>query len=215
MKNYFLTTVSTFLITALSMSTLAQKDITPLAVGTVMPAQEHTLIGTDGKSVETKSLMGSKGLIVIFSCNTCPFVVGGDKFAGWEKDYNGLYDIASKLGFNLVLVNSNEAKRDKGDSFDDMKEHAVKMNYKMGYYLDMNHILADAFGAKTTPHVFFFNKDFKLVYTGSIDNQMEQNKKKHADYLKNAMGVVSKGKSVKMSSTPPIGCSIKRINVSK
>lgn len=211
MKNYIFIAI----MSLLSASSFAQKEITPLSIGSDMPQQNHPLIGIDGKTVETKNLMGQNGLIIIFSCNTCPFVVGGDKFAGWEKDYNGLHELASKLGYNLVLVNSNEAKRDKGDSMDDMKEHATKMGYKMGYYLDMNHVLADAFGAKTTPHVFFFNKQFKLVYTGSIDNQMEQNKKGHTDYLKTAMNAVVKGKKVKITSTPPIGCSIKRIGAGK
>lgn len=206
MKNFIFTTV----LTLFTFSSFGQKDITPLAIGSVMPEQNHLLTGTDGKSIETKSLMGEKGLVVIFSCNTCPFVVGGDKFIGWEKDYNLLHELAAKLGINLVLVNSNEDKRDKGDSLDDMAARATRLQYKMGYYLDKNHVLADAFGAKTTPHVFFFNKDFKLVYSGSIDNQMEQNKKRHTDYLKNAMSAVAKGKKVKLSSTPPIGCSIKR-----
>jgi thioredoxin-related protein len=207
MNNYIF---NAFLL-LLSLSSMAQREITPLSVGSDMPQQNHPLIGIDGKTIETKDLMGQNGLIIIFSCNTCPFVVGGNKFEGWEKDYNGLYELASKLGFNLVLVNSNEAKRDKGDSIDDMKERAAKMGYKMDYYLDMKHVLADAFGAKTTPHVFFFNKEFKLVYTGSIDNQMEQYKKVHKDYLKDAMNAVAKGKNVKINSTPPIGCSIKRI----
>lgn len=195
--------------------TFSQKEITPLAIGSTMPQQNHVLQSIEGNPVETKELMGEKGVIIIFSCNTCPFVVGGEKFAGWEKDYNRLYEMATKLGFNLVLINSNESKRDKGDSLDDMKMHAAKMSYKMKYLLDKNHVLADAFGAKTTPHVFFFNKDFKLVYTGSIDNQMEQNKKRHTDYLQNAMNVVNKGKKVKLSSTPPIGCSIKRLAPAK
>ncbi len=204
------TTLFSVLALTFSIFANAQKEITPLAIGSTMPQQNHLLQNFDGSTVETKNLMGEKGLIIIFSCNTCPFVVGGDKFSGWEKDYNNLFDLASKLGFNLVLVNSNESKRDKGDSLEDMKNHAAKMNYKMRYLLDKNHVLADAFGAKTTPHVFFFNKEFNLVYTGSIDNQMEQNKKRHTDYLQNAMNIVSKGKKVKMSSTPPIGCSIKR-----
>jgi hypothetical protein len=194
----------------LSTSIFSQKEITPLSIGTVMPEQNHKLLSIDGASVETKSLMGEKGLVVIFSCNTCPFVVGGEKFAGWEKDYNMLFDFAAKLGFNLVLINSNEDKREKGDSIEDMKVRATRLNYKMGYFLDKNHVLADAFGGKTTPHVFVFNKEFKLVYTGSIDNQMEQNKKRHTDYLKNALTASNKGKKVKMSTTPPIGCSIKR-----
>jgi len=194
-----------------SMSIFAQNEITPIALGTIMPAQDQELRNIADKSSKLKDLMGDKGLIIIFTSNTCPFVVGGKNFEGWEKTYNGLYDLASKLGFNLVLLNSNEAKRDGGDGLADMKKRADEMSYKMPYFYDGQSIVANAFGAKTTPHVFFFNKEYKLVYTGSIDNQMEQNKKRHSDYLTNAMNTIFKGKKVKMGSTPPIGCSIKRV----
>jgi hypothetical protein len=187
-----------------------QTEIKPLAIGSTMPLQNHELKDAQGKGVRFGDLMGSKGLVVIFSCNTCPFVVGGKSFEGWEKNYNGLHDLASKIGINLVLINSNEAKRENGDSMEDMKKRASELGYKMPYLYDYKSVVADAFGAKTTPHVFFFNKDFNLVYTGSIDNQMEQNKKRHVDYLMNAMNSINNGKKVRVNSTPPIGCSIKR-----
>jgi thioredoxin-related protein len=205
------TKIYTLFIALFSFLSFAQTEIKPLSIGAIMPLQDQVLQNIDDKNTMLKDLMGEKGLIIIFSCNTCPFVVGGKNFEGWEKAYNGLHDIATKLGFNLVLLNSNEAKREQGDSMDDMKKRAAEMSYKMPYLYDKNSLVANAFGAKTTPHVFFFSKDYKLAYTGSIDNQMEQNKKRHTDYLINAMNVVSKGKKVKLSSTPPIGCSIKRV----
>ncbi len=198
------------LLSIFNFTIFAQSEITPLAVGTIMPLQDQELRSTAGTSSTLKNMMGEKGLIIIFTSNSCPFVVGGKNFEGWEKSYNGLFEMASRLGFNLVLLNANEAKRDSGDGLEDMKKRAEEMSYKMPYFYDGQSLVANAFGAKTTPHVFFFNKEFKLVYTGSIDNQMEQNKKRHTDYLMNAMTVVNKGKKVKMSSTPPIGCSIKR-----
>lgn len=205
------TKIFTIFIALFSFLSFAQNEIKPIAVGTTMPLQDEVLLNIDDKSTKLKDMMGEKGLIIIFSCNTCPFVVGGKNFEGWEKAYNGLYDIATKLGFNLVLLNSNEAKRSNGDNMDDMKKRAAEMSYKMPYYYDTNSLVANAFGAKTTPHVFFFNKEFKLAYTGSIDNQMEQNKKRHTDYLINAMSAVNKGKKVRLNSTTPIGCSIKRV----
>lgn len=205
-------TLSIFaLLSIFNFSLFAQTEITPISVGTTMPLQDQELRSIAGTSAKLKDMMGDKGLIIIFTSNSCPFVVGGKNFEGWEKSYNGLYEMAARLGFNLVLLNANEAKRDSGDGLEDMKKRAAEMSYKMPYYYDGNSLVANAFGAKTTPHVFFFNKEFKLVYTGSIDNQMEQNKKRHTDYLINAMTVVNKGKKVKMSSTPPIGCSIKRV----
>ena len=205
------TALTSLFVVFFAIMSWAQNEIKPISVGTVMPLQDQQLRSIDDKSAALKDMMGNKGLIIIFTSNTCPFVVGGKNFEGWEKSYNGLYEMASKFGFNLVLLNSNEAKRDNGDGLADMKKRAAEMSYKMPYYYDGSSLVANAFGAKTTPHVFFFNKEFKLVYTGSIDNQMEQNKKRHTDYLINAMNVVNKGKKVKLSSTPPIGCSIKRV----
>ena len=67
-----------------------------------------------------------KGVIVVFSCNTCPFVVGSSYFPGWENQYNALYTLAQNNDIGFVLINSNEAKRDGVDSFEEMTKHAKK-----------------------------------------------------------------------------------------
>jgi hypothetical protein len=205
MKKLLLSLISLIVVVQL----IAQTEIKPLAVGAQLPMGDVELRDIDGAK-SLNSLFGAKGLIVIFSSNTCPFVVGGKNFEGWEIRYNPLHSLAKRLGFNLVLINSNEAKRDNGESYADMQKRAKEMDYTMPYLYDANHLLADAMGAKTTPHVFFFNTEKKLVYTGSIDNNMEQKKKKSINYLEIAMNNVSKGKKVRKSSTPPIGCSVKR-----
>ncbi len=80
----------------------------------------------------------------------------------------------------------------------------------MPYVLDKNSELANSFGAKTTPHVFFFDRNLKLIYTGSIDNSFEDKRKSDVPYLINAIDSYSKGKKIKVKSSSPKGCSIKR-----
>ena len=71
--------------------------------------------------------------------------------------------------------------------------------------------LADAFGARTTPHVYFFDQTFKLIYTGSIDNSWDKGRKSDEPYLFNAIKAQGKGKKIKPNTTEPKGCGIKRV----
>jgi thioredoxin-related protein len=153
-----------------------------------------------------------EGLIVIFTSNTCPFVVGFNDgtFGGWENSYNSIYEKASANSISVVLVNSNEAKREGGESMVDMTKRKSEKGFMMPYVLDKNSELANAFGAKTTPHVFFFDRNLKLIYTGSIDNSFEDKRKSDVPYLINAIDSYSKGKKIKVKSSSPKGCSIKR-----
>jgi len=163
---------------------------------------------------ETTSLNDSKkenGILVVFSCNTCPFVVGTEDFPGWERQYNTLYDLAESLRIGMILVNSNEGKREGADSYDEMLKHAEEQKYKMSYVVDVNSTLANVFGAKTTPHVFLLNAEMELVYMGSIDNIWDKERKADIPYLKTAMTELASNKKIKTSTTSPKGCGIKRI----
>jgi len=163
---------------------------------------------------ETTSLNDSKkdnGILVVFSCNTCPFVVGTEDFPGWERQYNTLYDLAESLGIGMILVNSNEGKREGADSYEEMLKHAEVQQYKMPYVVDVNSTLANIFGAKTTPHVFLLNAEMELVYMGSIDNIWDKERKEDIPYLKIALKELASHKKIKTNSTPPKGCGIKRI----
>ena len=140
--------------------------------------------------------------------------MGSESFGGWEKTYNSVYKEAKEQGFGVVLVNANEAKRDGDDSFEKMEERAKAQGYQMPYLVDENSTLANALGAKTTPHVFVFNTENKLVYTGAIDNSVDSKRKEDKAYLINALKELAAKKAVSEASTPPRGCSIKRKSVS-
>ena len=205
----------TLFIPTLFISTafISLKSDEGLKIGKTMPLGDRPMKGVDGHNYSLESLMKENGLIVIFSCNTCPFVVGGENFGGWEKQYNTLYDEATANSIGFVLVNSNEAKRDGVDSFDEMTLHANASEYKMPYIVDAKSELADALGAKTTPHVFVFNNAKKLIYKGSIDNSWDSKRTVDQAYLNDVIKSLKKGEKVKENSTPPRGCSIKRVKI--
>ena len=174
------------------------------------PLQNRDMKSVNGTTYNLTGLKKDNGLIVIFSCNSCPFVVGSDDFPGWEKQYDSLYNAASENNIGFVLVNSNEGKRAQADSYEEMIKHAKEQNYTMPYVVDDQAELANAFGAKTTPHVYFFDQTFKLIYTGSIDNSWDKGRKNNQPYLFNAIYAKGKGKKIKPNSTEPKGCGIKR-----
>jgi hypothetical protein len=182
-----------------------------LEIGDTTPHTKVELQAVSGKKLTLEHLRQEKGLLVIFSCNTCPFVVGtGDK-EGWEGRYNGIYDLVSQLKIGMVLINSNEAFRKDEDSFEKMVAHAKDKKYKSPYVVDKNHVLADAFGAKTTPHVFLFDANMKLVYRGAIDDNNASQREVKEHYLRNALFNLSTGAAIEPSTTNALGCSIKRI----
>lgn len=164
----------------------------------------------NGKSVVLNDEMNSNGIIIVFSCNTCPFVVGNDSFEGWEKEYNDLYQKAKDAKLGFVLLNSNEAKREDDDSFKAMKKHAKDRNYKMSYLLDKDSKIANELGAKTTPHVFVFNTSKNLIFKGSINNKWDSSRTNDASYLIDIIQKIQTNQLLNYSESEPRGCSIKR-----
>jgi hypothetical protein len=191
----------------------SEGDPESLAIGAKAPMTDYVMTDVNGTKLTLQRAAGENGVLVVFSCNTCPFVVGrGEKSEGWEGRYNMINDMAKKQGVNMILVNSNEAKREGDDSMSAMKEHSKSNGYKMPYVVDTNHELADAFGARTTPHVYLFNKNMELVYKGAIDDNVDSAKGVKQNYLKDAIGNMVAGKKVDPNSTKPLGCSIKRVS---
>ena len=182
-----------------------------LKLGAIPVMLDDQLQSTMGETTSLNDAKKANGILVVFSCNTCPFVVGTEDFPGWERQYNTLYDLAESLNIGMILVNSNEAKRTGVDSYEEMLKHSQAQHYKMPYLVDVNSTMANIFGAKTTPHAFLLNAKMELVYMGSIDNIWDKQRKEDVPYLVNAMQQLAAQKKIKMDSSAPKGCSIKRI----
>lgn len=183
-----------------------------LEIGATAPLADRKMESTTGKFFSINDIKAENGALVIFSCNTCPFVVGnGNDSEGWEKRYKEIQREAIDAKIGMVLVNSNEAKRDGDDSMEAMIAHASEEAYRNLYVMDKDHQLADAFGALTTPHVFLFDKDLKLIYKGAIDDNVSDSKAVKEHYLLDAMAHVKAGTPIEVNSTRQLGCSIKRV----
>ena len=187
------------------------QELKTLKIGDKAPMHDVKMKNVDGRPVSIGDVNNQNGYIVIFSCNTCPFVVGGSSFAGWEKDYNEIVSKALSAGIGVIFVNSNEAKRNDGDSMEDMAQRFKEKGYTAPYVYDEKHQLADAFGAKTTPHIFFFNNNHELIFEGAIDNTWNPKVNKKEFYLLDAINAVANDKKIPNSTTPPKGCTIKRV----
>ncbi len=179
----------------------------PLGLGESAPLADREMENVDGEMVSLTGEVGENGLLVIFSCNTCPFVIG------WEDQYPGLHELATENDMGMVLVNSNARFRDGHDSMESMRAHYEEAGYTCKYVVDDNAELANAFGAQTTPHVYLFDSDLSLVFEGSINDKYEnRDKVATQEWLRDAMTKLAAGEAdqIDPSDTQQIGCSIKR-----
>lgn len=157
-----------------------------------------------GSKISLADVKKENGLLVLFSSNTCPFVMQ------WEGRYPDLKAWADKNKVGMVVLNSNHQKRDGDDSFDAMKKHAKDKGYNFYYALDDQSLIANTFGGQTTPHAFLFNSKMELVYKGAIDDSYKSAEEVKQPYLKDAILSVANGKEIAVKETKPVGCSIKR-----
>ncbi len=189
---------------AVIVSTQISVAQTELEIGAGAPKMDQKMEDYTGRTVTLSEAAQRNGLIVMFSCNTCPRV------AQMESRYVDLSNFARSNQIGMIALNPNERARDRGESMDEMKKRANKMNYNFYYALDKDHIIADAFGATTTPQVFLFNSDMKLVYKGAIDDNPKSASGVKQNYLITAIEEVIGGKEVVKTSTKAVGCLIKR-----
>ena len=192
--------VSFILISKIS---IAQKN-SPLELGATIPMSEELMINVTDEKMSLNNNFNKNGLLVVFSCNTCPFVVM------WEDRYRQLEKMCQINNVGMVYINSNEAKRDGDDSLEAMKNYSKSMGYTFPYLIDQNSALANAFGAKTTPHTYLFDKNKKLVYKGAIDDNFRDISQVNETYLLDAIEQMVAGEDIMLKETNAKGCSIKR-----
>ncbi len=175
-----------------------------LGLNAPLPMADEKMKDVSGKEVSLNSSKTSKGLLVIFSCNTCPYV----KLS--ESRIKELSDRCLEQGIGCIILNSNEGQRGDDDSFEAMVKYATAQKLNCSYVVDTNSKLADAFGATRTPQVFLFNTK-GLVYKGAIDDNVKDPSLVKTHYLKDAIDALAKNETPKLQETKSIGCTIKRV----
>lgn len=198
MKKVFLAALA-----ATSIGLAAFTAVTELPIGAPMPLGDYKMKDVSGKTITLNEAKKQNGVLVMFSCNTCPYVI---------KNQQRTVDIgnyALKNGIGVVLVNSNEGQRSGDDSFSAMQQYAKNQGYRWYYTVNEKSQLADAFGANRTPESFLFNKEGKLVYHGAIDDNPAAASGTRA-HLREAINEMLAGKEVSVKTSRSVGCSIKR-----
>jgi thioredoxin-related protein len=179
-------------------------EVNPLPIGSKVPKPEVKMKDISGKEVTLKDAFKENGLLVMFSCNTCPAVKANqDRTREISK-----YALEKNVG--VILLNSNEGLRDDEDSFEAMKDYAKAQGYNWFYAVDQKSVLADAFGANRTPECFLFNKEESLVYYGAIDDNPKDPENIKRAHLKEAINEMLDGKDVTVKTSRSVGCGIKR-----
>jgi thioredoxin-related protein len=175
---------------------------TGLPIGSSMPKSDIKVKDVSGKEISLQQAKGSNGLLVMFSCNTCPYVMRNQGRTKEVCTYAGQHQIG------VILLNSNESSRDGGNSFSEMVSYAKDQGYQWYYALDDNALLATAFGASRTPECYLFDKNGTLVYHGAIDDSPGDPSTVKRHHLQVAIDEMMAGKAVTVKETRSVGCSI-------
>lgn len=164
---------------------------------------DFNLPGVDGKSYSPSTFKDAKLLVVLFSCNHCPYVVGSEeRMINFYNDYR-------PRGVAMIAINSNETVGHPTDSFEHMITHAKEKQLRFPYVRDDDQSVALAYGALRTPHYYVFDQDRKLRYTGRMDDNPRNPGKETTHELRDAIEELLAGKPVTVPLTNPIGCNVK------
>jgi peroxiredoxin len=172
-----------------------------LSLGATPP--KFDLPGVDGKNYTPDSFKSAKVLVIVFSCNHCPYVIGSeDRMIKFQADY-------APKGVAFVAINSNETENHPTDDFPHMITHAKEKNFKFPYLRDETQEIARAYGALRTPHYYVFDAQRKLQYTGRMDDNPRNPGKETTHELRDAVDAVLAGKTPAVQLTNPLGCNVK------
>lgn len=172
-----------------------------LALGAKAP--DFKLKATDGKLYTLKDYASHQVLVVFFTCNHCPYVLGSDEVTRQTAER-----FKSK-GVAFVGINSNSSHTYAEDSFDHMVKRMENHKFPWHYLYDPTQKVALAYGALRTPHFYVFDHDRRLIYTGrGVDSPRDASKIKVND-LERALEEHLAGKKISVPLTNPLGCNIK------
>lgn len=174
-------------------------------VGDVAPT--FNLKNVDGKMVSLDDYRSQKGVIVIFTCNHCPYAKAyEDRIIALDKQYK-------PKGFPVVAINPNDVSIVPEDSYENMQVRAKEKGFTFPYLYDATQAVANAYGAERTPHVFLLKKSgdkFEVAYIGAIDDNYKDASAVKTRYVEQAIEAILAGKKPEPSTTKAIGCTVKR-----
>ncbi|MDP5172330.1 MAG: thioredoxin family protein [Bacteroidia bacterium] len=168
--------------------------------------QDFSLKNIDGEMVSLSDFADQEGVIVVFTCNTCPYAVA------YEERIIDLANSYNEKGWPVLAIQPNDPGRSPGDSYDKMVARADEKGYGFPYVFDQSQDITRAFGATRTPHVYLLQvSDGKFVvrYIGSIDDNPQDASGVETKYVEEAIEALKAGTAVPRESTKAIGCGIK------
>jgi len=166
-------------------------------------APDFTLPATDGSTYSLGSFDDAPVLVVFFTCNHCPFVVGSNEVT------RSTAERFREAGVRFVGINANSVNTKPDDSFEHMVSHMEEHRYPWTYLHDESQAVAKAYGALRTPHFYVFDRDRKLIYTGRGVDSPRDTSKMTVNDLENALADHLAGRPVAVPLTNPIGCNVK------
>jgi peroxiredoxin len=166
-------------------------------------APDFSLPATDGKTYTLSDFDSADTLVIFFTCNHCPYVLGSNEVTRQTAEQFKPYGVA------FVGINSNSKNTHPNDDFAHMVEQMKEKAFPWVYLRDKSQDVARAYGGLRTPHFYVFDRERKLVYTGrGVDNPRDVSKMTIND-LANALEEHVAGKPVSVPLTNPIGCNVK------
>ena len=200
LKTFFLLTAVVFLTTAFTNDI----DSNGYEVGDI--ATDFKLKNIDGEMVSLSDYNDTKGFIVIFTCNTCPYAVKyEDRIIDLDKKY-------ADKGYPVIAIMPNNTDVKPGDSFDSMQARAKSKGFTFPYLIDEGQKIYPQYGATKTPHVYLLEKTKEgnvVKYIGAIDDNYQDAAAVNTKYVEDAVDALLEGKEIKEKNTRAIGCSIK------
>jgi peroxiredoxin len=175
----------------------------PFAIGQPAPMQDERMKSISGTDISIAEAAGTKGTLVIFTCNHCPWV------KMWQGRIAAIGNAAIKRGVGVLAVNSNDPAAYAEDGFDEMKARAKKLGFKFPYVVDATSEVARAFGATHTPEAYLLDAQGHLVYHGGVDDNAREEKAVRQPWLRDAVEALVSGKPIPMAETKALGCGIK------
>jgi peroxiredoxin len=167
------------------------------------PAPAFDLPATDGQRYRLDDFADAEVLVVFFTCNHCPYVIGSDEVTrATALRY-------APRGVAFVGINANASSTYEEDSFEHMVQRLEEHRFPWLYLHDATQEVALAYGALKTPHFYVFDKERKLAYTGRAVDTPRDTSKMTVNDLERALDEVLAGKPVSVPLTNPIGCTVK------